>query len=273
MLPKSIVPTFFIVLGSILLFQVLRLSEYSPKADFPITVQGNGFITLVVPHHDILADNFQSYYDVITPAKKKSVNRIIILAPNHFEPEQTVIKTANQPFESLSSQSVGITTAFLPLLLKNGVHIDQKVFGNEHAVFLHLPLIAKNFPNATITPLLFTRNIPRSSLDGLVDTFRNMSFLEETLVLVSSDFSHGLPYAEAEKRDQETLTAIRAGDRQTILRLNDEYLDCPSCMYVALGLPSTAKVIQPQVRFHGNSTQFLALSADTATTSYYVLNW
>lgn len=227
---------------------------------------------LVVPHHDLLLDQFQDFYDAVPPAERSLVTQIILLAPNHFQPESTVIKTRDAPFVVSGLGEVEINLDFLPVLQETGVKINREVFTNEHAVFLQLPLIKKNFPDATITPLLFTRNISTPDLETVISVLRKTIDSRSTLVLVSTDFSHYLPFAQAEKNDEQTLKLIDAHDATAILRLNDDFVDCPACLYVLLGiLPKDSGA--PTVVFHGNSAQYLPLAAAEPTTSYFVLRW
>ncbi|MBP7875550.1 AmmeMemoRadiSam system protein B [Candidatus Woesebacteria bacterium] len=233
--------------------------------------QAQPFLALVVPHHDLILVLFQSFYNSISQSERARVRQIIFLAPNHFQPEQTVIKTTSLPLVYSALQVVPINQKRAAELTSIGVVDEPTVFKNEHAIMLHVPLIQENFPQAEVTPLLFTQNIPVSMLDELSFFLKKQIDDADTLVIVSTDFSHYLSEFEAKQNDQHTLELIHAGDKQAMLGLSDDYVDCPACLYVLLSLLDTNRV--PELLFHGNSAQFMSLAEADPTTSYCALRW
>lgn len=221
---------------------------------------------IVLPHHDLLLEKFPSFYANII--RHQPVKKIIFLSPNHFQPESTVIEITDADLFVSDEASITVDRAKnfdTPLV------VDNEAFSKEHGVLLHLPFIKKYFPDATILPLLLTRNLSKNDVESLVlDIQSRMD--ENTLLIISNDFSHYLPFAEAEKKDQGTLSLIKEQNAEQILRLSDDYVDCPACIYVAVQLQAT-QMKEPEILFHGNSAQYLTLSADQQTTSYFVIRW
>lgn len=224
---------------------------------------------LVLPHHDLLISKFSDFYKFVH--SDKQVTKIILLSPNHFHEATTVPQTASNYFSLADGQKVPIMTLTEPLAKSSGLVINNAVFEGEHGVRIHLPFIKKYFPDAAVLPILLTRNIPRKNLDQLTVSLKPL-IDENTLLLVSTDFSHHLSYEEAEKKDAETLSLLQEDNSEKILTLNDDYMDCPSCIYVLLKLLENNS-LDKEVLFHGNSAEYIEVSDGQPTTSYFVLRW
>jgi poly-gamma-glutamate synthesis protein (capsule biosynthesis protein) len=245
------------------------LDQPAPSQELPLTK------ALIVPHHDLLLDQFPSYYATFSVRDRQTIKHIILISPNHFEPAERVVKTRLSNFELSPRQVVPIDTDFLATASTiKGVVPDDSVFKKEHGVFLHLPFIAHYFPQVTITPLLLTRKIPSAVLDQVILRLKTAVQRDDTLLLVSSDFSHYLPYSQAEKNDEHTLALLEGKKSAELLQLSDDYSDCPGCLYVLIETLEANPKTQPlQILFHGNSAQFIPLSPDAPTTSYFVIKW
>ena len=237
---------------------------------------------IVMPHHDLLIDQFPTFYQSFSLKDRQQIKQIIFLSPNHFQTQETIIKTRANNFNVVAhgspTQSVSTSLHINPFLLQsllstNIVSIDDIALEKDHGVFLHLPFLAQAFPNATLTPLLLTRNISQAPLDKVVSLLAAEMKNGETLLFISSDFSHYLSYDEAEKKDQETLSIIQNGQAEQVLRLGDDHTDCPACLYITMKVLAQEKYHPPTVLFHGNSAQYVVSSSSTPSTSYFILRW
>ena len=63
-------------------------------------------------------------------------------------------------------QELKINTSIFANL--EGIVADDAVFEAEHGVNIHLPFIAHYFKNATVTPILLTRNITKHILVDII---------------------------------------------------------------------------------------------------------
>lgn len=227
----------------------------------------------IFPHHDLIIHKFPMFYSNISIHDKEKLKRIIFLAPNHFEQTEGRIKTKEEDYILSKDTVISIDTEFVKKLKdSNLIHLDEQVFINEHAVNLHLSSVSANFPKVKFVPILLTRNVPRSSLDLMIDFLSKNTSIEDTLFIVSTDFSHNLVYLEAEKRDAQTLSLILANDFESIRTLDDEYTDCPECLYVLFRILHEKEQIMPTVLFHGNSKEFMLIPDEAPTTSYFVIS-
>ncbi len=226
---------------------------------------------IILPHHDILVDKFPLFYSYVKD--KEKVKRIVFLSPNHFEPNENTIKTKEQDYIVSQKNKVFIDTEFVEKMKQEKLaDIDEHVFVNEHAVNLHLSSISNNFPTVKFVPILLTRNVQTSSLESLIDFLLKNTSAEDTLFIVSTDFSHNLPFEEAQKRDDETLALLYKKDFDGIRTLNDEYTDCPECLYVLFRVLDKKESVKPVMLFHGNSRDFMYIPDSAPTTSYFVIS-
>jgi poly-gamma-glutamate synthesis protein (capsule biosynthesis protein) len=225
---------------------------------------------IVLPHHDLILNEFPSFHSQIKITKP--IKKIILLSPNHFEPESLVAKTTHSFLSLIDDKKIPVVENSAALFSEHSVVNDPSVFVAEHGIQLHLPYIQKYFPEAEVLPLLLTRNISKNNLNEMIATFRPM-ITDQTLLIVSTDFSHYLKKADAEKKDSETLHLINESRYDQILDLNDDYLDCPACMYVVMKLLDTEPRSKPEILFHSNSSEYLKQTKDEPVTSYFVIRW
>lgn len=256
------------VVGVLLLWYLLALDQTEQPVVLPeVSPQPRA---LVMPHHDLILEKFPNFYETLTKEERTKIKKIILLSPNHLQPERMQIVQRGTDVVLYDQTKIKVSPLLHPT---NGVVTDNQVFLKEHGVNIHLRFITKYFPEAELTTLLFTRNVTQRSLDEVVKTLNVEPNKPSTLIIASVDFSHYLSYSEAKQKDTQTLNVIYEGQAQEILQLNDDYLDCPACMYVLMSMMKSSAKTTPDLVFHGNSAQFLRLDPAAPTTSYFVLKW
>lgn len=202
---------------------------------------------LILPHHDLIRDRFPMFYERIPSSVREKVKTIYLFSPNHFFPDDVRISRSDSP-------------------------VSQAKIDLDHGIQIHLPLISQYFPHAKVIPYLFTRHVTREELDHLLQELRRYQNNDSVFFIASVDFSHGLSFSQAMTQDDLTMEVIRQSNLDSVLRLQDESLDCPSCLYLAMQLSPLTTVTKEPI-FHGNSAQFLSLSPNDPTTSYFVFAW
>jgi len=85
---------------------------------------------------------------------------------------------------------------------------DASVHAREHSLEVELPFLQRVTPNAKIVPLAGTRADPEM-VGRVLETLWGGP---ETLIVISSDLSHYLPYAEGRAADERTVARILALD-------------------------------------------------------------
>lgn len=137
------------------------------------------------------------------PQAKKQIRHVVLLAPAHQYPING-IATTNAEFYMTPLGQIAIEQ-------KNGTNIElpylqriEDAFTFEHALEVHLPFLQVTLENFSLLPVLI----------GSATTTQTATVLEklwdgpETLIVISSDLSHYLPYASAKSLDKKTAGAI-----------------------------------------------------------------
>ena len=78
----------------------------------------------------------------------------------------------------------------------------------EHSLEVHLPFLQVALGDVEVVPLAVRRAAPTVVADAIDAPWGG----PETVIVVSSDLSHYLPYAEADLRDEATVTRLLALD-------------------------------------------------------------
>lgn len=160
---------------------------------------------LIVPHAGYVysGSTAATAYATLAPWSKV-IRRVILLGPTHriavdgiALPEAEVFSTPLGPVR-LDAQAIAVI-ADLPQIV-----FSDKVHAFEHSLEVHLPFLQRALECFTLVPLAVGDATPEAVaevLDLLWDG-------PETLIVVSSDLSHFLPYATAQQVDSNTCRHI-----------------------------------------------------------------
>jgi hypothetical protein len=117
--------------------------------------------------------------------------------------------------------------------------------------------------------LLFHLFSSYANIDNVISVVNWMddNISDNSLIIVSIDFSHYLTKAEAEKKDEITKSLILENNIQKIMTLNNDYLDSPASLATILKY-AELKDLQTEFVYHGNSNDFMR-EKGRETTSYF----
>src|SRR5687768_15731836 len=184
----------------------------------------------VVPHHLAASVTMASGVKMLSG---QTFKRVLLLAPDHFHRCPTSFCTV----DSSSTTSFGRVDAAGETLaaLRGSPFVTEQadLFKTEHGIHAVLPFIAHYFPGVPVTPLVLSQRVPwKASRLALLDLIEK-AVDDDTLLLVSSDFSHYLPLAAAGEQDELTAKALFAGDLEGLAALaNPSQSDCPGCLWL-----------------------------------------
>lgn len=217
-------------------------------------------VSLVVPHHNFIAQERLKYFKTI--ALKRPFTRIVIIVgPNHFSPNQTQLTYANRQW-NLSNGTVDFTANF-ESIFKPFINLDNNLVKNDHTIYNLLPDIKTVWPQATVFPILIGQNYPVSKLNSLISAMsKNCKF--NCLLIASVDFSHYLPSGLAEVHDQKSLKELNNQNFAEILKLE---VDSPQSLYLLAQFAQAKKAHNWHLFFNSNSGK-LSDNFDVETTSY-----
>lgn len=239
------------------------------NADQTVVVADHPVGAAIVPHHLTSAQAMASGIRALTHDAPAT---ILLLSPDHFSRCPTLLCTTNGTFETLlgtveTDDALVDTLAASPL-----VTVDPHPFKQEHGIGTLMPFIAHYLPQTRVVPVVLSR-LPGNESGALLTAFRKLQDRGTTLV-VSSDFSHYLPEAEAELRDEETAKALFAGDLAGILALHAPgNSDCPACLWMLAALGLEYGYYNPSVLLHTNSARLLDDPRIRETTSHFAMVW
>jgi AmmeMemoRadiSam system protein B len=131
--------------------------------------------------------------------------RVVLLGPAHRALVHGIARPGVAVFDTPLGD-VPLDRASLDALDDPAVSVDDEAHRAEHSLEVQLPFLQVVLERFDLVPLLVGAARPEAVarvIDRLWDGPR-------TLIVVSSDLSHYLPYAEARRRDRATCRAIEA---------------------------------------------------------------
>ncbi len=144
-----------------------------------------------------------SAYSRLSKARSQ-IRRVILLGPVHRVPVRGLALPAADAFETPLGR-VPIDRAAVDSIR----HLPQvvesaAVHEHEHSLEVHLPFLQRLFENFTLVPLA----VGDATRDQVAEVLDVLWGGPETLIVVSSDLSHYLPYDAARKLDAETANMV-----------------------------------------------------------------
>ncbi len=226
---------------------------------------------LIVPHH-LTAD--ETIASGVKMLEGQTFSKILLVSPDHFHHCQTLLCTVNGEYATLFGEVDADQETLAVLLGSPLVTENADLFKTEHGIYAVLPFIAHYFPNVPVTPLVISQDIPWKAKQTELVALLETAIDDQTIVIVSSDFSHYLSLATADEMDARTLDAIMRGDLDAIADLdNADQSDCPNCLWALGSLADARGFYDPEVVLHTNSARILGDLENTSTTSHFAIVW
>jgi AmmeMemoRadiSam system protein B len=170
----------------------------------------------------------------------RAVRRVVLLGPSHYVPFGGIAAPATSAFATpLGEVRVDPAARSLP-----GVVVDEVPHSAEHSLEVQLPFLQRVLPGEwVLLPLVVGRVDAGQVADVLTETSGDATTVDlDTVVLVSTDLSHYLPYDGARWRDRRTASYVLGHDPAAIRR--DDACGC----YALRGLVEHARVTGRRVR-------------------------
>ena len=160
---------------------------------------------LVVPHAGMVYSGPVAAHAYARLAPWRSVcTRVVLLGPAHRVPVRGLAAPTVRAFQTPLGR-VDIDTRTLDGLRPlRQVTFDDRPHAMEHALEVQLPFLQHLLERFVLVPLVVGDATP----DEVADVVERLWDGEDTLVVVSTDLSHYLPYAQAQARDRATVTRV-----------------------------------------------------------------
>lgn len=130
------------------------------------------------------------------------ITRVVLIGPAH----RVFVDGLVSPGASRLRTPLGELAVDKEALAMLGLPANPSAHAREHSLEVELPFLQRVTPHAKLVPLAGTRAKPElvgAALDKLWGG-------PETLIVISSDLSHYLPYAEGRSTDEQTCARILA---------------------------------------------------------------
>ncbi|MBI5719619.1 MAG: AmmeMemoRadiSam system protein B [Burkholderiales bacterium] len=213
---------------------------------------------LLVPHAGFVYSGpiAGSAYALLAPWRER-LRRVVLLGPTHRVAVRGLAASTARGFETplgvVPVDRVGLDAiADLPQ-----VGPSDAAHAEEHSLEVQLPFLQCTLDRFTLVPLAVGRATP----EEVAEVLERLWGGDETLIVISSDLSHYLPYAQAQARDRATI--------ERVLRLDPELHHHEACGATPLAGALLA------ARRHGLVARLLDLrnSGDTAGDTRRVVGY
>jgi AmmeMemoRadiSam system protein B len=134
----------------------------------------------------------------------KDVTRVVVVGPAH----RAYLEGLAWPGASWMKTPLGEMEVDVAALEAAGVPANAAAHAREHSLEVELPFLQRVAPNAKVLPLA----VGRASPDEVARVLERLWGGPETLIVVSSDLSHYLPYDVGREQDERTCAKIVALD-------------------------------------------------------------
>jgi MEMO1 family protein len=160
---------------------------------------------LVVPHAGYIYSGATAAlaYASLAPLKGQ-IRRVVLLGPTHRVAVEGLALPKSQAFTTPLGDIPLDTEAIAGL-----AHLPQIVFSDlaharEHSLEVHLPFLQRVLGDFKLVPLA----VGHASPAAVAEVIDRLWGGPETLIVISSDLSHFLPYATAQQVDRDTCRHI-----------------------------------------------------------------
>ncbi len=211
---------------------IQRYIEETPSVSLPVPK------AIIVPHagYEYSAGVAASAYKLLKSGRK-SIKKVVILAPSHKIGFNGMALTKASAYETpLGNVEIDkeMNEQLLALPL---VDYLEEAHKSEHSLEVQLPFLKEALDDFKLIPVI-TGNASPTDVETLLETVWGK---KDTLIVISTDLSHYLPYNEACILDNKTKTAIENLDIDSIEQEQ-------ACGYVPLkGMLTIAKAKKMQV--------------------------
>lgn len=135
-----------------------------------------------------------------------AISRVILLGPSHRVGFNGIATSSAKFYASPLGQIPLDLAATQQISRLPQVSVLDEAHAHEHSLEVHLPFLQRCLGHFSLVPLVVGQALP-AAVAEVLDTLWGGP---ETLVVVSSDLSHFLPYGEAQQRDAETSRLIES---------------------------------------------------------------
>ncbi len=158
----------------------------------------------IAPHHGVAMEMIVRFYERIA---SDEVRRVWLLSPDHFGRARNYVAVCGEDWRTEERLLAADAMAKSGLGGMRAVEVGGRLFREEHGITIHIPLIARYFPNASVVPMVVKSNTPDMVILMLKKTML-AAMGENDVIILSMDLSHYKTPEEMAKEDARTLPVL-----------------------------------------------------------------
>jgi len=185
---------------------VARAIEQAQAGAKTGTDTGGVILGGITPHHGIALPMMARFYERISSDSEK-VRRVWLFSPDHFERAKQYAVVCGNDWQTAGRilEADAIAKSAFDRMSIAGT--DTRLFAEEHGITIHIPFIARYFPNATVVPIVLKTNIPDIAL-LILRNYILGAIRENDIIILSMDLSHYKTPEEMAAEDERTLAVL-----------------------------------------------------------------
>lgn len=261
------------VQNKVILFEKKQLVEKNDREPLNSAAEANDqknrIYGAIVPHHltavSIIEETLGRARDYFEE-NNQEIKQVVVLSPNHFLSGEKNVIASDGDWRT----NMGIVESdkefTQKLKLFNFAEIDNDKIAGEHGLSNLAPFVKIFFPKAKIIPLMIRDLFGNNDAGKLADfLFDNLS--ENSLIIVSADFSHYLPREAADFHDRSSISAIYNFDKPFLDKMDIDTPESLAVLFEYLKLKKAQKFVLVK---NVNSSDFTGDDGAVGGTTSYV---
>ena len=205
-----------------------KLPEVSEKIDIKAGV---------ISHHFLAKELIADFYNKIG---NKNIDTIFLVSPDHYNkffPSGVIAYTSSSTWQTPFGNLYANKDIVNSLIKQRQIESNDSAVGLEHGIYIEIPFIKNFFPNAKIVPLVLNSATASDNFSELGTELKNLAG-DNSILIVSSDFSHDISAKTAGLNDKDSIKILK--DLQTE-KIKDINSDCTRCIFVLSGFLENAQ--------------------------------
>ncbi len=236
--------------------------ESAPSASFIIR-------SIIVPHQQTATSLIAAGVHLL---KNQPFKHIILLSPDFSGQCPTAICVTNSLYETPFGKVAAEPSTVRTLLQSPLTTLKPDLFKENDGIHIVTSYMAHFFLGKTVTPILLSNKWKNSS-GALLEAIKSVHN-NDTIIMVSSNFSQGFSLGKANMMDELTAETLFAKDLQGIAHLkNPDQSDCLQCLWVLASIAKEKDFYNPSTIHHTNAALLLNKKSIQKTTGYLTMAW
>lgn len=188
------------------------LDAAGPPGDEP----AGRIVGLIAPHAGYVYSG-RTAAAAYARVRGRKIATVVIVAPSHRADFEGLAVWPEGGFRTPLGVARVDSVLAKAIAKASGARYRPEAFAEEHAVEVQVPFVQRALPGAAIVPLVMGRQTG-ATVRGLAAALAKTCLGEDVLVVASTDLSHYLPKAQAERTDAATAALIEGLKTETLIR-------------------------------------------------------